>query len=323
MAHHYTYYSYEEWGMGYFGSRSCDCLPEEDVDYFGSYANKNFTPTQKIILKCDYETRADAIKDEVTLHDYYDVAANPHFANRAKQTSTRFTTSGMKMTEEQRKKMGDRLRGRKLSSEVIKKVADANRGKKRSEEQRKRMSEAQKNKVYTPSEETRRKMGESHKGPKNHNYGKPLSEETKMKLRESQLGEKSHNYGKFLSEETKLKISESLKGREIKPEWIEKAKQNRRTYEGENNPFYGKEHSQETKELLKQRTTEIWKNQPHPWIGRKHSEETKAKFRENNKGENNPNYGRKLWNNGEQQKFSKECPGEGWVLGSLKKQKEA
>jgi hypothetical protein len=323
MAHHYTYYSYEEWGMGYFGSRSCDCLPEEDVDYFGSYANKNFTPTQKIILKSDYETRADAIKDEVTLHDYYDVAANPHFANRAKQTSTRFTTSGMKMTEEQRKKMGDRLRGRKLSIEVIKKVADANRGKKRSKEQRKRMSEAQKNKVYTPSEETRKKMGESRKGEKNHNYGKPLSEETKMKLRESQLGEKSHNYGKPLSEETKMKISESLKGREIKPEWIEKAKQNRRTYEGENNPFYGKEHSEETRELLRQRTTETWKNQPHPWIGRKHSEESKAKFREINKGEGNPNYGKKLWNNGEQQKFSKECPGEGWILGRLKSKKEA
>jgi hypothetical protein len=318
MTHHYTYYSYEEWGIGYFGSRSCECLPEEDLHYFGSFSNKNFTPTQKIILKCDYETRAEAIEDEVTLHNFYDVAANPHFANRSKQTTSKFTTSGMKMTEEQRKRMGDRLRGRKLSSEVIKKVADANRGKKRSEEQRKRMSEAQKNKVYTPSKETRKKMGESRKGSKNHNYGKPLSEETKMKLRESQLGEKSHNYGKPLSEETKIKISESLKGREIKPEWIEKAKQNRRSYEGEKNPFYGKEHSQETKELLKQRTTETWKNQPHPWIGKKHSEESKAKFRANNKGEGNPNYGKKLWNNGEKQKFSKECPGEGWVLGTIK-----
>ena len=43
-------------------------------------------------------------------------------------------------------------------------------------------------------------------------------------------------------------MSERLKGREIKPEWIAKGIENRRTYEGENNPFYGKEHSQETKE---------------------------------------------------------------------------
>jgi hypothetical protein len=323
MTHHYTYYSYEEWGIGYFGSRSCECLPEEDLHYFGSFADKNFTPTQKIILKDDYETRADAIKDEVILHDYYDVAANPHFANRSKQTSTRFTTSGMKMTEEQRKKIGDRFRGKKLSKEHIQKVSAANTGRKHTPEARKRMSEAQKNSTYVASEETRKKMGESRKGSKNHNYGKPLSEETKMKLRESQLGEKSHNYGKPLSEETKIKISETLKGREIKPEWIEKAKQNRRSFEGEGNPFYGKEHSQETKELLKQRTTETWKNQPHPWIGRKHSEESKAKFRENNKGEGNPNYGKKLWNNGEKQKFSKECPGEGWVLGTIKNKKEA
>jgi len=236
MTHHYTYYSYEEWGRGYFGSRSCDCLPEEDVKYLGSFKDKNFKPTQKIILKDDYETRAEAIEDEVILHNYYDVAANPHFANRSKQTTSKFTTSGMKMTEEQRKKMGDKLRGRKLSKEHIQKVSAANMGRKHTPEARKRMSEGQK----------------------------------------------------------------------------------RRSFEGEGNPFYGKEHSQETKELLKQRTTETWKNQPHPWIGRKHSEESKAKFRENNKGEGNPNYGKKLWNNGEKQKFSKECPGEGWVLGSLK-----
>ena len=57
MENHYTYYSYEEWGRGYFGSRSCDCLPEEDINYFGSFKDKNFKPTQKIILKDDYETR--------------------------------------------------------------------------------------------------------------------------------------------------------------------------------------------------------------------------------------------------------------------------
>ena len=145
--------------------------------------------------------------------------------------------------------------------------------------------------------------------------------------------------GVVRTEEYKQKMSESMLRREYQREWVEKAKQNRRSFEGEANPFYGKEHSQETKELLKQRTTQTWKNQPHPWIGKKHSEETKVKFRENNMGEKNPNYGkkqsaetkeklrlaklgRKLWNNGDQQKFSKECPGEGWVLGGLKNKKE-
>jgi hypothetical protein len=239
--YHYTYYSYEEWGMGYFGSRSCDCLPEEDINYFGSFKDKNFKPTQKTILKDDYETRVDAIEDEIILHNFYQVDKNPHFANKARQKTTGFYYSAK---------------------------------------------------------------------------------------------------GVVRTEEYKQKMSERLKGREIKPEWIAKGVENRRTYEGENNPFYGKEHSQETKDHLKQKTIETWKNQPHPWIGRKHSEESKVKFREKNAGENNPNYGktqsaetkeksrlaklgRKLWNNGEQQKFSKECPGEGWILGGLKNKKEA
>ena len=72
--YHYTYYSYEEWGRGYFGSRSCECLPEEDIKYFGSYIDKTFKPKYKIILKDDYATREEAIVDEIILHDYYDVA---------------------------------------------------------------------------------------------------------------------------------------------------------------------------------------------------------------------------------------------------------
>ena len=88
--YHYTYYSYEEYGRGYFGSRTCRCLPEEDVKYFGSFHDRTFNPTQKIILKSDYNTREEAYIDEIILQQYYKVAENPHFANRAYQTSTKF-----------------------------------------------------------------------------------------------------------------------------------------------------------------------------------------------------------------------------------------
>ena len=88
--YYYTYYSYEEWGRGYFGSRGCKCLPEEDIRYFGSFKDKKFRPTQKIILKDDYATREEAYADEIILQQYYKVAENPHFANRAYQTSTSF-----------------------------------------------------------------------------------------------------------------------------------------------------------------------------------------------------------------------------------------
>ncbi len=48
---HYVYYSYEEWGRGYIGSRTCKCHAKDDVKYFGSFLDKTFNPTQKIILK--------------------------------------------------------------------------------------------------------------------------------------------------------------------------------------------------------------------------------------------------------------------------------
>jgi len=150
---------------------------------------------------------------------------------------------------------------------------------------------------------------------------------------EKKFGEENPFYGKSHTEETKKIIRQH----QIENNGYVK---NRRSYKGENNPFHGKTHSIETRELLKQEIKKVWESKPHPWIGRRHSEESKEKFRKNNKGEGNPNYGkitppevrnkigqtkvgRKLWNNGEQQKFSKECPGEGWILGGLKNKKEA
>lgn len=49
------------------------------------------------------------------------------------------------------------------------------------------------------TEETRKKMSDSHKGKKH-------SEETKRKIGDAQRGEKSHMYGKHQSEEWKMKI---------------------------------------------------------------------------------------------------------------------
>lgn len=232
MENHYVYYSYEEFGSGYIGCRTCNCLPEED-DYLGSYHDETFNPSNKIILET-FSTRQEALQAEVDLHKFYQVDINPHFANKARQKTTGFYYSAK---------------------------------------------------------------------------------------------------GVVRSEKYKKNMSERLKGREIKPEWIEKAKQNRKSYVGENNPFYGKKHSDDIKNLIREKTLEQFKTLGHPFKGRKHSEETKKKMSEYRKG--NPIYskkltdeckkkigqskiGRKLWNNGEQQKFSKECPGEGWTLGGIK-----
>ena len=86
---HYTYYSYEEFGRGYIGKRSCHCKPEEDVTYFGSYSDETFKPTQKIILGT-YNTAEEAIADEIKIQRFFKVVENPHFANKVYQTSTGF-----------------------------------------------------------------------------------------------------------------------------------------------------------------------------------------------------------------------------------------
>ena len=92
MRYYYIYYSYEEWGRGYIGSRQSKVPPEQDTKYMGSYRDKTFKPSQKIILQT-YNTREEALADEVKLHYFYDVAKNYHFANRANQTSEKFYTS--------------------------------------------------------------------------------------------------------------------------------------------------------------------------------------------------------------------------------------
>ena len=189
MRHHYIYYSYEDFGRGYIGSRTCDCPPEED-NYFGSFYDKSFNPTNKIILET-FDNREEALDAEIKLHQFYDVARNPHFANQSKQTSTGFSAEGV----------------------------------------------------------TR-------------------------------------------SEEYKQKMSERLKGREIKPEWIVKAKQNRRSYEGEGNPFYQKTHKQDTREKIAESLKEYYETNPHPFEGKKHSEESRKKMSDGRRGENNHMYGK-------------------------------
>jgi group I intron endonuclease len=92
----------------------------------------------------------------------------------------------------------------------------------------------------SPSEESRKKMSESHKGMKR-------SEETKKKISESLKGENNYIYGKHLNEETKKKISESHKGKTLSEEHKNKIS---KSIKGENHPFYGKTHTEEAKKKI-------------------------------------------------------------------------
>ena len=52
-----------------------------------------------------------------------------------------------------------------------------------------------------------------------------------------------------------------------------------RDYNGEGNPFYGKSHTEETKQKLREASLKQHAETEHPWKGRKHTEETKEKFK--------------------------------------------
>jgi hypothetical protein len=119
MKNFYVYYSYEEWGRGYIGKRECYCLPEEDVKYFGSFTDKSFKPTQKIVL-ATFETREEAFAAEIALHGFYKVEKNSHFANKARQTSTGFYSdaTGRKKSEKERRDIAKKMRRENLSPET-------------------------------------------------------------------------------------------------------------------------------------------------------------------------------------------------------------
>lgn len=172
---YYTYYSYEEWGRGYIGHRKCPTGKNPETDeYLGSFTDKTFKPTAKEILGI-YDSREKALQAEIILHGFFDVARNPHFANKACATSTGFCCdhTGKKLSEEHRKKLSKIRKGRNISEEHRKKLSEAKKGKSFSEEHRKKLSEANRGKICSST--TRRKLSKANKG-------KIRSRETREKM---------------------------------------------------------------------------------------------------------------------------------------------
>ena len=81
---HFVYNSFESWGRNYIGIHSTENLED---NYLGSFRDPTFNPTDKEILEF-YETREEAELAEIKLHNFFDVANNPNFANLAKAHNT-------------------------------------------------------------------------------------------------------------------------------------------------------------------------------------------------------------------------------------------
>jgi len=175
--YHYTYLiQHKTENKRYIGVRTSKVPPIEDMDYWGSskHLPENVKDTHaKIVLK-EFKTREEALKHEMLLHDLNDVAKNPIFYNKAKQTSTGWDTTGVPIPSERRERIKNTLKrkvkeGKHLSKEHIEKIRKKLIGREFSEEHRKNLSKAQKKVTQKP-------------GYVNPRKGVKLSEETKKKL---------------------------------------------------------------------------------------------------------------------------------------------
>jgi len=206
----YVYYSYEPWGRDYIGKRECWCLPEEDVKYFGSFRDKTFKPTEKIILEV-FRTRKEAMQAELLLQEFYQVDKNPHFANIYIHRSENFCNNGSDLI---RKKISLALTGIKRSEETKRKVSEAKKGTIISEETKIKLREKRKGKKpalgmkHTEENKKRQKEMMLQDNPFK---GKNHTEETRKIISEKAKGRVAPNKGKPHSEETKRKISEKRK----------------------------------------------------------------------------------------------------------------
>lgn len=99
-------------GMRYIGKRSSTVLPSDDVKYMGS---SKYVPKDKCVktVLSVHTTAVEATNEEIRLHNLHNVADNPMFYNKAKQTSIKFDTTGLRfnLTEEQKAKLSNSSKG--------------------------------------------------------------------------------------------------------------------------------------------------------------------------------------------------------------------
>jgi len=77
----------------YIGQRHCKCHPNDDINYMGSSKHVPTNECDKIVLSI-FTASEEALKEEIELHAKYNIAVNPNFYNKAKQTSIKFDTTG-------------------------------------------------------------------------------------------------------------------------------------------------------------------------------------------------------------------------------------
>lgn len=192
---HKRYYIGSHWGTlddGYICSSSWmkQGYKHRPNDFKRKILKRNIERT--LLLQEEYNW-LKLIKQEELGKKYYNLH-NHHFGHWSNNENNKLT-----IREKIIKKLSDPL--------IRKKISDANKGKNITEKTKQKIKEKRAKQIYT--EETKKKISESHKGEKNHFFGKTHSKETKEKMSAAKKGK----IGRKHSDETKQRMSELAKNR--------------------------------------------------------------------------------------------------------------
>jgi hypothetical protein len=173
---HYTYWLTAtvpvNGALNYIGKRSCHGNPDTDTYMSSSTSVKQaiaagVTFDKKVLA--EWDTAEEALSHEILLHEIFDVASNPLFFNKVRQTSTGFAAPpGVQIPEERRQKISTALKGQPSyvrttsSNEKLSAAMQGNKntlGLKHTEDTRQKISAALKGRKHT--EETRQRISAS------------------------------------------------------------------------------------------------------------------------------------------------------------------
>lgn len=116
-----------------------------------------------------------------------------------------------------------------------------------------------------------------------------------VELKSEHISENELNIDLISLEEIKSKRSDFMKGDNNpmkNPEIAKKVSDFKKLQPGF---FKGKHHSEETKQILSEKTLSLnWKGENHPMYGRKHTEEVRKRISDKLRGENHPLFGKHL-----------------------------
>jgi hypothetical protein len=191
--YHILYVSYEGMtsGRSYVGAHSTDDLQD---GYFGSYVDKSFSPTHKIIVGY-YNSREALLKAEETLQKSLDVVRDPRYANQSIQHGSGFTYGFL---------------GRTHSQEFVDNLSQRNKERVWTPQMKEAASQSQKERWRKMSDQEKKEYALR---SSDQWKGVSMPEEQKRKIGESQMGEKNHRFGKTESPETREKKAQKMRGR--------------------------------------------------------------------------------------------------------------